>query len=128
MGYTVREMRLLRAITVGVVLLAWAAGTAAACLLPGSQVTEQEKACCREMALKCGEEMQASHSCCTKSVKQDSSLLASRHQGLNPDLTFVDLTLEDASLSPLEAAIAIGLLAGHSPPGPAPGSTTILRI
>ena len=72
--------------------------------------------------------MQASHSCCAKSVKQDSSLLASRHQGLNPDLTFVRLAIEDASLSPLGAAIPLGLFASHSPPGPAPGPTTILRI
>ena len=121
-------MRLLRAITVGVVLVAWAAGTAAACLLPGSQLTEEEKACCREMAPSCGEKMQASHSCCTKSVRQDSSLLASRHQGLKPDLTAARLALEEGSVSPLAAAVPIGLLAGHSPPGLASGATTILRI
>ena len=121
-------MRLLRAITVGIVLVAWAAGAVAACVLPGSQLTEEEKACCREMAPRCGEQMQASHSCCAKSVQQDSSLLASRHQGLNPDLTFVRLTFEDADLNPLGAAMPIGSLASHSPPGPAPGATTILRI
>ncbi|MGH9493122.1 MAG: hypothetical protein ACRD2K_06445 [Terriglobales bacterium] len=121
-------MRLLRAITVGVMLVAWATGAVAACLAPDSQLSEEEKACCREMAPSCGEEMQASHSCCTKSVQQVSSLLASRHDGLNPDLTSARLALEEGSVSPLGATIPIGLLASHSPPGSAPGATTILRI
>ena len=121
-------MRYLRAITVVLTLVAWAASPAVACLLPGSQLTEEGKACCREMTPKCGEEMQASHSCCTKSVKKDNSLLASRAHDLNPDLTFARLTLEDTSLSPFGAAIPLGVFAGPSPPGPAPGATTILRI
>ena len=121
-------MRYLRAITVGVMLIAWAAGAVAACLLPGSQLSEEEKACCREMAPSCGEKMQASHSCCTKSVRQEGSLLVSRHDGPNPDLIAARLALAEGSMSPLAAAVPIGLLAGHSPPGPAPGATTILRI
>ena len=121
-------MRTLRAITVLVMLFAWAAGTAAACLLPGGQLSEEEKACCREMAPSCGEQMQASHSCCTKSVKTDRSLLAARSDDLNPNLTAARLALEEGSVSPLGAAIPIGSLASHSPPGPAPGAITILRI
>ena len=121
-------MRYLRTITIVLMLVAWAASPAVACLLPGPQLTEEKNACCRDMAPRCGEQMQASHSCCTKSVKQDNSLLASRHDGLNPDLTFIRLTFEDASSSPLGAAIPLGVFASHSPPGPAPGATSILRI
>ena len=121
-------MRLLRAITVGIMLVAWAGGAVAACLLPGSQLTDEEKACRREMAPGCWEQIQASHSCCTKSVKTDRPLLAARSDDLNPDLTTARLALEEGSVSPLGAAIPIGSLASHSPPGPAPGATTILRI
>ena len=121
-------MRCLRAITVGIVLVAWAGSAVAACLLPGSQLTEEEKACCREMAARCGEQMQASHSCCTKSVKTDRPLLAARSGDVNPNLTAALLALEAGSVRPLGAAIPIESLASHSPPGPAPGAITILRI
>lgn len=127
-AYTCWEMRYLRAITFGVMLIAWGSGSAAACLLPDSQLTEEEKACCREMASQCGEEMQASHSCCTKSVKHDQSPLTSRGHDLRPELAIARLAADEEGSSPLGAVIPIGWLTSPSPPGPAPGATTILRI
>jgi hypothetical protein len=121
-------MRSLRAITLALMLVAWAAGTAAACLLPSTQLSEEEKACCREMAPQCGEEMQASHSCCTESVKHNQSPLASRGDELRPELTIARLAVDERSSSPLGALIPIGWLTSPSPPGPAPGATSILRI
>lgn len=121
-------MRYLRAITVGVMLIACVSGTAAACLLPGSQLTEEEKACCREMASRCGEQMQASHSCCTKSVKHGQSSLASRGDELRPELAVAQLGSQDGSWGLPAVLIPAGSFDSPSPPGPAPGATTILRI
>jgi hypothetical protein len=121
-------MRCLRAITFGVMLIAWGSGPAAACLLPDSQLTEEEKACCREMAPQCGEEMQASHSCCMKSVKHDQSPLASRGHDLRPELVVAQLRSHEGSWGLPGTLIPTGSFASPSPPGPAPGATTILRI
>lgn len=121
-------MRYLRAITLALMLVAWASGTAAACLLPGAQLSEEEKACCREMPPQCGEQMQASHSCCTKSVNHDQSPLASRGDELRPELAVAQLGFHEGSWSLPAALIAAGSLTSPSPPGPAPGSSSILRI
>lgn len=121
-------MRYLRAITLALMLAAWAAGTAAACLLPVSQQTEEEKACCREMASQCGEQMQASHSCCTKSVKHDQSSLAARGHELRPELAAVPLVTDEGSPGPIGAMTSLGSFTSPSPPGPAPGAITVLRI
>ena len=121
-------MRYLRAIAVGVMLIACVSGTAAACLMPGAQLSEEEKACCREMASQCGEQMQASHSCCAKSVKHDQSSLASRGHEVRPDFA-VALLVADAGIQrPLGVLIPGDWLTSPSPPGPAAGTLSILRI
>ncbi len=121
-------MRYLRAITLALMLAAWAASTAAACLLPGSQLTEEEKACCRDMAPQCGKEMQVSHSCCPESVTRDQSSLASRSHDLHPDLAVAQLGSREGSWGLPGALIPADSFTSPSPPGPAPGATTILRI
>lgn len=127
-AYTFLEMRSLRAIPLALVLAAWAAGTAAACLLPGAQLSEEEKACCREMAPQCGEKMQASHSCCAKSANDDQSSLASRSPGLHPELGVALLASHEGSWSLSGALIPSGAFTSPSPPGLAAGANTILRI
>ena len=120
-------MRYLRAITLALMLAAWAAGPVAACCLPGSQPAEHQGASCREMGPQCGERMQASHSC-TNPVNLDQSSLAARGQDTRPALAADYLAADAGAPNPLGTAISIGWLTSPSPPGPAPGAITILRI
>ena len=108
-------------------LVAWAAGPVAACCLPISQPAEHQEASCRKMGPQCGDQMQASHSCCTKLVKHEQSL-ASRVHELRPELATVQLVAGAGSPSPLGTAISLGWVTSPSPPGPAPGATNILSI
>ena len=47
-----------------------------ACMLPDSLLTEEERACCKEMDGDCGQmEMPASHSCCKMTVHDSDPFL-----------------------------------------------------
>lgn len=111
-----------------VTVVLWAATPAVACLLPMGPMTPAEHECCQKMAHQCGSSvMPASHTCCQA---QPDHGAASPVAAYSPTRPFsVALVPHVASLS-----IAPGSFAGElpaleaSPPGPAPGSSPILRI
>src|SRR5437660_1238635 len=52
---------------------------AVACMLPGLEMTAEEKACCKEMADRCGEMgMDPSHGCCSHLQHHDNQFVQNR--------------------------------------------------
>lgn len=109
------------------IVVLWAASPAVACLLPARPMTPAEHECCQKMAQQCGSSMMpASHTCCQ--AQQD-------HTAVSPVPTYsptrpfsVALVPHTASLLMAPVLFARELPAFDSPPGAAPGSTSILRI
>ena len=63
------RMRALRQFGVLVLLLASSLTPAMACMIPGAQMTTEERACCRMMQNQCEQMgMPASHGCCQKNL------------------------------------------------------------
>lgn len=63
-------MKLFSKTVAAAMLLVMLGVPAMACLEPDAQLTEEEKACCREMANQCGSmDMPGDHSCCQKTVQ-----------------------------------------------------------
>jgi hypothetical protein len=125
--YTMRVSRS-GALAVLVIVVLWAASPAVVCLLPMGPMTPAERECCTKMAHQCGSSMMpASHSCCQ--AQQD-------HTAVSPVATYsatrpfsVALVPHTASLLMMPSVFARELPAfDASPPGPAPGCTSILRI
>lgn len=103
---------------------------AVACMLPGLEMTASEKACCREMAGRCGEMgMDPSHGCCTRLQRHDHQFVQnSQRLGDSADSTFVFITAHAVPAAPL-ASPALALPAPeHSPPESPPHQFSILRI
>ena len=115
----------LRQMLAFVLVLAWTAPTAFACL-PNPRMTQSEMACCKKMAGDCrmsGEQ----HPCC-KTVSNSPSRVASLQSkvhfqhlaglvGLVTPLDVTSISQVDQTLTPL----------GLPPPAP-PGPSSILRI
>lgn len=100
---------------------------AMACLVPGAEMTEAERDCCKQMAQQCGSmNMPSSHSCCEKEVSRPNSMLGA---------TFAQLVapaLSDAVVSELPQPLAIApqfsAFEFHPLPESPPGASSILRI
>jgi len=115
----------LRQMLAFVLVLAWAAPTAFACL-PNQQMTQSEMACCKKMAGDCrmsGEQ----HPCC-KTVSSSPSPVASPQSKIHfqplAGLVGIVTPIEVTSISRVDQALAhLGL----PPPAP-PGPSSILRI
>jgi hypothetical protein len=102
-----------------------------ACLAPDAQLTDAEKACCREMANQCGDMGKAGdHSCCQTSVQHhDAAVVKDAFH-----TSFPNASAQVASLPPLP--MALGSISStfvpeqlrHPPPAFASPSIEILRI
>jgi hypothetical protein len=125
-------MRLFRTLAAFVLLSIMLGAPAMACLAPDAQLTEQEKACCREMANQCGDtEMSSDHSCCQKLIIQHHDLAVVKELCgfVVPHVSLHSVSAE-ASLH-LHAATPLAFLPDrlrHPPPEPLAHSTEILRI
>lgn len=123
-------MRILRQFGVLVLLLASCLTPVMACVLPGAQLTTEERACCRLMHDHCGQmDMPASHGCCHKAPPTiyDSALAAkagAQHLVLTPAIWLAPSELLNVDSS------AIGSVDHHdySPPQSPPSTISILRI
>lgn len=118
-------MGMLRRMLAFVLVLAWAAPTAFACL-PNPQMTQSEMACCKKMAGDC--RMSAEQHPCCKTVSRSPSRVASVQSKIHfePLAGLVGLVapLEVTSISQVDLTLAhLGL----PPPAP-PGPSSILRI
>ena len=104
---------------------------AMACLAPEAQLTEQEKACCREKADQCGEmDMVGDATCCFKTVQQHgTAILKDPRQISVPQFSSQVAMLQ----SQLLMAAFVELASGperlrHPPPRSARPTIEILRI
>jgi hypothetical protein len=103
---------------------------AVACMLPGAEMTPEEKACCKEMAGECDEMgMDPAHGCCTRLQHDDVQLLQStpnaRHTLEN---TGACIAANSAGVAPQTTALYTPPALEHSPPESPPHSFSILRI
>ena len=125
-------MRLWRAATGLLLVLAMGPVPVLACLQPEASLTAEEQACCRQMREDCGGDMQAmgemSHSCCHKTASHSpSNALKANAFSFAPAVAIM-ATAAVPSLLPAEADFTTGgAIRDLGPPGP--GVTiSILRI
>lgn len=108
-----------------VLVLAWTAPTAFACL-PSPQMTQAEMACCKKMAGDC--RMGAGQHPCCKTVSSSPSPVASLQSKIHfqplAGLVGLVIPLETTSIAQVDQTIAH---MGLPPPAP-PGPSSILRI
>ena len=112
-----------------VLLLAWGAVPAMACLLPNAMLTTEENQCCREMAGQCGDMgMPASHSCCQKVVKPAQAVLKTPVPSIAVDSAWV-VTVEEwvAAFDTQHDGQSVPPQF-HSPPQSPPITIEILRV
>ena len=112
-------------------LIALVGGTPVmACMLPSVVLTDQEKACCRRMAHRCGDHsMPSSHSCCKTVGSPDRAAVAKSSFNPAPPLQSVYVT--QPAVGPGDLACRADLrpsVPGHSPPESPPSRSDILRI
>ena len=125
-----RRVRILRQFGVLVLLLATCLTPAMACMLPGAQLTTEERACCRMMQNQCGQmDMPASHGCCHKAPPNvsDGTLPTKATTPNAAAITVIWLTSSEL-LNP--ASSVTGWVEHHdySPPESPPSTISILRI
>jgi len=114
------------------ILLVWlSAAPAMACLAPNSQLTDAEKACCRQMKNDCGDMgTHSSHSCCkpkAQSVTHPYVITAAKVSRRSIVYVAVRIGPQPSTLSVLQQVSNTATISSdHSPPTSI--STTILRI
>ena len=123
-------MRALRQFGVLVLLLASSLTPAMACMIPGAQMTTEERACCRMMQNQCGQmEMPASHGCCQKTPPSVyDNALDTKAVALHPVAIAVIWLTSSELVNP--ASSVTGWVEHHdySPPQSPPSTISILRI
>jgi hypothetical protein len=98
-----------------------------ACALPGQEMTEQEQACCKHMAHRCGSmDMSPSHSCCQTEIRQAGPMLHVERaqvaaQMMSAIIVTVPIVWGMDSFHVVTAEF-------HPPPESPPTSSAILRI
>jgi hypothetical protein len=114
---------------IAIALAAWFMTPALACLLPNRQLTQEEHACCKQMAKQCGSmRMASSHKCCQAEVRVPNAFLKASGTVLH---TAEHSSFVITQIPQIKPATEFNLHVGssiHSPPESPPSSTTILRI
>ena len=125
---TIKSVPVLRKLACALATLVILTPPLLACALPGGQMSEEEKACCRHMAEQCGSpDMADSHSCCKKSaaVQGGSFQIKQRYSSsLEMVAHITDAAPTQAPAQPVAAIDKSILVVPESPPG----HTSILRI
>jgi hypothetical protein len=101
-----------------------------ACITPDAGLSDDEQACCRETANKCGDmDMAAGHSCCQKIIRTQQVAVVTQPASADHAIihgTFVPVQFTSFPLMAQERSI---WLPSERHPPPAPSRTTeILRI
>ena len=115
----------------GAVLLMMLGVPAMACVIPDAQLSEAEKACCRQMKGDCGKmEMPNGHSCCETTVRpQQSAMLKSAPSLSNHQIVLAVVQIPtSAAPQQLQAAYATIRAVRHPPPDAHAPTIEILRI
>lgn len=119
-------MRRFAAIIFAAIMLVWTAAPLLACLMPGHDMTVQERECCKKMADMCGSaDMPQSHSCCKTEVRNNSTIVVKADQRSVPVLVAVaPVTLPPSP----KTSSALYEVEHHRPPNESLPDPTILRI
>jgi hypothetical protein len=123
-------MKLFGKFVAGAMLLLMLGVPAMACVIPDAQLTEAEKACCRQMAQQCGKmDMPNGHSCCDTTVKPQQSAMLKPAPSFSYDHVVLAFAPIAIALAPqqIPADSAIRALR-HPPPNIDSPSIEILRI
>ena len=125
-----RRMRALRQFGVLVLLLASWLTPAMACMIPDTQMSTEERACCRMMQNQCGQmEMPASHGCCQKTPPNVyDNALDSKAVTLHPVAITVIWLASPELLNPTTSVTGWVEHPDYSPPKSPPSTISILRI
>lgn len=123
-------MRILRQIGVWVLLAVSSLTPAMACMLPGAQLTPEERACCRMMHEQCGQmEMHGAPSCC-HNVSSSAFDSAQVTKADTPNLFSASVIWVALSDLPNRVSSSIERIEQHdySPPQSPPSAISVLRI
>ncbi len=125
-----KRMRALRQFGVLVLLLASSLTPAMACMIPGAQMSTEERACCRMMQNQCGQmEMPASHGCCQKTPPNVyDNALDTKAVALHPVVVNVIWLASPELLNPASSVSEWVEHHDYSPPQSPPSTISILRI
>lgn len=113
-----------------ILLLVTCLAPAMACMVPGAEMSAQERSCCRAMKNQCGQMgMPASHGCCQKDPQSvHDNALTTKAVALSPvAITAIWLTAFNALPLP---SVVVGCVEhpNYSPPESPPPAVSILRI
>lgn len=115
----------------GAVLLMMLGVPAMACVIPEAQLSEAERACCRQMKGDCGKmEMPNGHSCCETTVRpQQSAMVKSAPVLSNHQIVLAVVPMAIATdLQQAQAAYSTIRALRHPPPDAHAPTIEILRI
>jgi len=124
------QMKAFRQFGVGMLLLAIYLTPAMSCMLPGAQMTAQERACCRMMHDQCEQMgMPASHGCCQKAPHSvlDKALITTATNYHPVAVAAAFLTVSEW-LQPSLVTAEWANRPDYSPPQFPPGFNFVLRI
>lgn len=100
-----------------------------ACLAPSASLSEEEKACCREMAGQCGSEGMASgHSCCQKIVTSQQDALVQQLAGIDSAAAAAAAIAAEGALPAVDPEQSPDSPSDQHPPPTTSPSRTVLRI
>jgi hypothetical protein len=122
-----------RSILVSLLAVVLFGGPLLACTVPGTQLSADEKECCKQMGGAChqnGSGMPRSHSCCESVVQPQRNLLPSStfsFSGPTLVVSAVDLPAE-FPLAEQSGPFVGSFSHAYSPPGEAVGASAPLRI
>jgi hypothetical protein len=123
-------MKLFGKFVAGAMLLLMLGVPAMACVIPDAQLTEAEKACCRQMAQQCGKmDMPNGHSCCDTTVKPQQSAMLKPTPSFSYDGSAFAFVLVAITPAPKQVPADNAIRAlRHPPPNADAPSIEILRI
>jgi hypothetical protein len=123
-------MRLFSKLVAGAVLLLMLGVPAMACLISDAQLSEAEKACCRQMANQCASmDMPNGHSCCQTMVKPQQSAMLKPTPGFGYHRIVLDLVPVTVALPPQQVPFGNSIrVLRHPPPNIDSPSIEVLRI
>ena len=125
-------MRLLAKVGVLVLALLIAGVPLMACMLPGTSLSVEEQACCREMGYQCGhDQMPSSHPCCKTVGPTDHNALAKSSFRLAREFHALDLVLpitETAELHCKARWVPSYAVLAHAPPNVPAATPDVLKI
>lgn len=122
-------MRILRQFGVMLLLAVSSLTPVTACMLPGAQMTVQERACCRMMHNQCEQMgMSMSHGCCQKTPRAIFAVPAAKLELLHSVASPVNNHIAFESLNPFSTSTGRVEHHDYSPPQSPPSTIFILRI